>query len=119
MHEGLYIATATTAPVLYLAFRLEIQLTVRELYLTRTWYMAVVNAIYFGAAFITIEFVSLLVLSGLIRDAEWSRLVVVWLTGTFGFILVLSSAGLLIWTGIDERRAARRTDGPRSSSTSR
>lgn len=92
-HETFYAATATVAPLVYIAFVLELRQLQEDKRNRQDWHLKVlmtIVAVIYSAALIVTETGSLLALSGSIHDtSEWRRVV-------FGSTLALT-AGLVIF----------------------
>jgi hypothetical protein len=103
-HEAFYAATATVVPVLYLAFALEYRGLAKMKLSNWAWFARFFGVIFYGAVFVAIEVVSLLILSGSIRDTDgWRSEVVLW-TGTFASLLVLFSMASVLADFVSRER---------------
>jgi hypothetical protein len=98
-YEAFHYTTATAAPIMYLAFVLVLARSWPDVFMKRRhWLAGIQNWILAGGGFVFIELVSLLVLSGAIRDTDgWRTLLVVYTTG-FALLLTIEPLVRVVMT---------------------
>lgn len=111
-HETFYAVTATVAPVLFIAFVLEIRVNPRLRLRKHAWYLMIWNAIYYGVVFIAIELISLLILAGTIHDTTEWRVLLILFSMLFTIALAANAIARVVMDGYEATQAKQNESPP-------